>query len=31
MDLAIWLPATILLGLASFALLFACVAAIDKV
>jgi hypothetical protein len=31
MDLTIWLPAMILLGLAAFALMFACVPACDKV
>lgn len=31
MNLTIWLPAMILLGLAAFALMFACVPACDKV
>jgi hypothetical protein len=31
MDPTVWLPAMILLGLASFAILFACVPACDKV
>ena len=31
MDLMIWLPAMFLLGLAAFALIFACVPACDNV
>ena len=31
MDLYVWLPAMLLLGLATFALMFACVPACDKV
>jgi hypothetical protein len=31
MDVTVWLPAMILLGLAAFAVLFACVPACDKV
>jgi len=31
MDLALWIPAMLLLGLATFALLFACVPACDKI
>jgi hypothetical protein len=31
MSLIVWLPAMIVLGLASFAILFACVPACDKV
>jgi hypothetical protein len=31
MDLTIWLPAMVFLGLATFAFLFACVPACDKV
>jgi hypothetical protein len=31
MDLTIWLPAMVLLGLAAFALMFACIFACDKV
>jgi hypothetical protein len=31
MSLTVWLPAMIVLGLASFAILFACVPACDKV
>ncbi len=31
MDVTVWLPAMILLGLAAFALMFACVPACDKV
>jgi hypothetical protein len=31
MDLTVWLPAMFLLGLAAFALLFACIPACDKV
>jgi hypothetical protein len=31
MDLTIWLPAMFLLGMATFAALFACVPACDKV
>ena len=31
MNLMIWLPAMLLLGLATFALMFACVFACDKV
>lgn len=31
MDLAIWLPAMVLLGLAAFVLMFACIPACDKV
>jgi hypothetical protein len=31
MNLAIWLPAMFILGLVTFALMFACVSACDKV
>ncbi len=31
MNLTIWLPAMLLLGLAAFALMFACIPACDKV
>ena len=31
MSLIVWLPAMIVLGLASFAILFACVPACDKI
>ena len=31
MDLALWIPAMLLLGLAAFAMLFACVPACDKI
>jgi hypothetical protein len=31
MDLSFWLPAMFILGLVGFALMFACIAACDKV
>jgi hypothetical protein len=31
MDLQVWLPAMVLLGLAGFALMFACIVACDKI
>jgi hypothetical protein len=31
MELALWIPGMLLLGLAAFAILFACVGACDKV
>jgi hypothetical protein len=31
MDLTVWLPAMFLLGLAAFALMFACIPACDEV